>query len=210
MKIMIFGASGGTGGQLLLQALAAGHTVTAVVRDPDRFTIRYDRLHVVAGDALDPPSFTKALAGQDAVVSALGVTGFINSLQPMTFHVDTARAITSEMRRQGVGRLVAITSVGVLHDPTTPIWYRAIVRPLLRHKYADMRGMEEVIATAGLDWTIIRPVRLADGPLTQCYRIGENGNLPNGGAISRADVADFIVRYIDDPGCRDRAVALSY
>lgn len=210
MKILVFGASGRTGEQLILQALAVGHEVTAVVRKPDRFTVHYDRLRVVAGDALDPASFSGELNGQDVVVSALGVSGFVNSLRPMTFHVDTARAITGEMQKRGVNRIVAMTSVGVLKDPTTPIWYRATVRPLLRHKYADMANMENVIRASGAEWTIVRPVQLTNGPLTQGYRIGEDGNLPNGGAISRADVADFIVRRSDDPAYRNRPIALSY
>ena len=103
-----------------------------------------------------------------------------------------------------------MTSVGVCKDPTTPIWYRTIVRPLLRHKYRDMAAMEQVIRASGLDWTIVRPVQLANGALTQHYRIGADGKIPDGTAISRADVADFIVRRCSDPAFQQHAVALSY
>lgn len=210
MRLVVLGANGQTGQQLVLQALAAGHEVTGIVRNPDRFTISYDRLKVAKGDALDGASLGAAFPGHDAVLSVLGVTGFANSLRPMTFYADTARMITRAMRECGVPRLVAVTSVGVLHDPATPIWYRTIVKPLLRHKYADMTEMEKVIAGSGLPFTIVRPVRLANGSLTQRYRIGADGNLPRGGIISRADVADFMVRRSGDFAFRDKAVALSY
>ena len=209
MNIAIFGASGRTGQHVVLQALALGHTVTAVVRSPERFAIRYPRLRVAAGDALAPGSFAVALAGQDAVVSALGSGGGLQALRPTRFHTDTARNIVDAMSRQGIRRFVGITSVGVEHDPTTPLWYRTILQPLLRHKYGDMAGMEQVVKESGLDWTIVRPVRLTNGPLTQHYRVAE-GTVRNGTAISRADVADLIQRLLGDARDAQKAVAVSY
>ena len=210
MKLVVFGGSGRTGEQVVLQALAAGHDVTAVGRSPDRFALADERLRVVQGDALDPASFTGLLRGQDAVISALGVTGFRKSLRPMSFYRDTAQAIARAMQEQGVRRILAVTSVGVVRDPTTPLWYRAIVRPLLRHKYADMRRLEQVIRGSGLDFTIVRPVQLVNASLTRRYRVGSDGNLPQGTSISRADVADFMVRHVSDHGFYHRTVAPSY
>lgn len=210
MKIVVLGASGRTGLELLMQVLARGHEVTAVVRNPDHFKLSYDRLRVVAGDALKPDSFDGALEGQDAVLSTLGVTGFLNSLQPMTFYRASAAAIVDRMRAHKVNRLVVVSSVGVLHDPSTPIWYRRIVQPLLRHKYADMKDMEAVVAASGLDWTVVRAGQLADGPLTQQYRIGNDGNLPNVRKISRTDLADFLAKQANDRALSGRAVAISY
>lgn len=210
MKIAVFGGSGRTGLELLMQVLARGHEVTAVVRNPERFKLSYDRLKVVAGDALKPNSFDAALEGQDAVLSTLGVTGFLNSLQPMTFYRESATAIVDRMRAHDVHRLVVVSSVGVLHDPSTPIWYRAIVKPLLRHKYADMKAMETVVAASGLDWTVVRAGQLAGGPLTQHYRVGRNGNLADVTKISRADLADFLAKQAEDRALLERAVAISY
>ena len=85
-----------------------------------------------------------------------------------------------------------------------------IVQPLLRHKYEDMRQMEKVVEDSGLDWTIIRPVQLNNDPLTQTYRVGMEGNLKDGGVISRADVADYSLRHIEDANTFQRAIALSY
>lgn len=210
MRIIVFGASGRTGQELLLQLLARGHNVTAVMRDPKRFNIHYDRLTVVAGDALKPESFGAVFAGHEAVLSALGVTGIIHSLRPMTFYEMSARAIIDQMRAHGVHRLVLVSSVGVVHDPSTPIWYRTLVQPLLRHKYADMQRMEAAVASSGLDWTVVRAAQLVAGALTQRYRIGENGRLPNVTKVSRTDLADFLAVQITDRTHVGRAVAISY
>jgi biliverdin reductase / flavin reductase len=210
MKVAVFGGSGRTGIELIVQLLARGHDVTAVLRHPESFGLRYPRLRAVKGDALEPETFGAALDGQHAVLSSLGVTGFLNSLRPMTFYRDSARAIIDRMQEAGVRRLVLVSSVGVLDHPSAPIWYRAIVKPLLRHKYADMRAMEALLAGSELDWTVVRAAQLVDGPLTQRYRVGQGGSLPDIGKISRSDLADFVAKEAGDEACIDRAVAISY
>ncbi len=210
MKLAIFGGSGRTGQLLLLQALARGHDVTAIVRDPATFEVRYDQLTIVAGDALKPESFGDALIGQDAVISVLGVTGFFNSLQPMTFYEESVCAIMRQMATHGIRRLVLVSSVGVLHDPTTPLWYRTIVQPLLRHKYADMKRMEQAVSDSDLDWTVVRAGQLVEGPLTQRYRLGRTGQLPNVTKIARVDLADFLAEQAEDKSLLKQAVAISY
>ncbi|UDL95626.1 NAD(P)H-binding protein [Lichenihabitans sp. PAMC28606] len=210
MDIVIFGASGRTGLHLIVQALAMGHRVTAIVRRPDRFGLSFDRLRVMPGDALHENTFDEALVGQDAVISALGVAGITNSLTPMTFHVDTAHNILSGMRRHGINRFVGITSVGVAHEPTTPLWYRVTLQRLLRHKYGDMLRMEAVLAASTLDWTVIRPVRLTNGPLTQHYRTDPTGTITDSKSISRADVADLALRQVSAAAPMSRTIAVSY
>jgi biliverdin reductase / flavin reductase len=210
MRVLVFGASGRTGRELLLALLARGHDVTAVVRRPDRFGLSYDRLRVTEGDVLQPQGFEAALAGQDAVLSALGVTGFLNSLRPMLFYQRSAQAMIEAMGRHGVRRLVVVSSVGVLDDPSAPFWYRTTVKPLLRHKYRDMTRMEREIAASALDWTVVRAARLVPGPLTQRYRIGRDGTLPDVTRISRADLADFVAAQASDRTLAGHAVAISY
>jgi putative NADH-flavin reductase len=210
VKVVVFGGSGRTGKELIVQLLARGHEVTVVVRRPGDFGLRYDRLHAVQGDALKPETFDAAFEAADAVLSTLGVTGFLNSLRPMTFYRDSARAIVERMRASGVRRLVLVSSVGVLDDPSAPLWYRTLVRPLLRYKYADMKAMEALVAASGLDWTIARAAQLVDGDLTQHYRVGPDGRLPDIGKISWSDLADFVARQADDKTFIGRAVAISY
>ena len=184
--------------------------MTAIVRDPSKFELRYDRLTIVAGDALKPKSFGDALSAQAVVISVLGVTGFFNSLRPMTFYEDSARAIIAQMVAHGISRFVLVSSVGVLHDPTTPLWYRTIVQPLLRHKYEDMKRMEKAVADSDLEWTVVRPGQLVDGPLTQDYRIGREGHLPNVTKVTRSDLADFLAIQAEDCSLAKRTVAISY
>lgn len=117
MKIAIFGATGGTGSELMNQALGQRYEVTAIVRRPEAITRRDANLTVVAGDALNPNSFADTLRGHDAVVSTLGVSSFIKSLKPMTFHHDAAVNIVKSMQAQNVHRLVCLTSVGVHKNP---------------------------------------------------------------------------------------------
>lgn len=211
MNILIFGASGRTGQQLVLQALAMGHDVTVIVRRPKQFTLNFDRLRVVSGDALDKSSFAMALNGQEAVVSALGITGLRNSLRPMTFHADTARNILDQMQAHGVRRFVGITSVGVEHSSANPLWYRLTLQWLLRHKYDDMARMEGVIKQSGLQWTIVRPTRLTNGPLTQVYRADASGLVSQGtSSISRPDVADFCLQHLSRSEYFNHVYALSY
>lgn len=209
MNVLVFGGSGRTGRQVLARALASGHDVTAVVRDPARLDIRHPRLRIVPGDALDATSFDPALSGQDAVVSVLGVTGFLRSLRPMTFHRDSGEAIVRAMQRHGVRRIVVVTSIGVLRHASTPWWYRAVVRPLLRHKYDDMRAFEATVRGAGLDATIVRPARLVDGSPTRCYRTAVDDVVPHGFTVSRADLADFLVAHLVDERVYGRAVAIA-
>ena len=196
MKLAIFGASGGTGRAIVQQALDQGHQVTAIARSPDALELKHERLHVVKGDALQPDSFATALKGQDAVISSLGVSSFFESLKPMTFHRDTARNIVEQMKQAGVPRLLCLTSVGVIKNPTAPLFYNVLVQPLLEHKYEDMREMEKIVSASGLTWTIVRPFRLTDGERTSHYRVAADGKLDDAGSISRADIADFILQQL--------------
>lgn len=209
MRVVVFGAAGGTGRLIVVQALARGHEVTAVVRTASRFRLSYPRLQVAEGDALKPETYAAVLRGRDAVISALGISGLGRSLRPMTFHTDSARLILRAMGEAAVTRYLGVSSVGVLSKPDTPAWYRAFVKPLLRHKYADMLRMEAVVREASLDWTIVRPVQLVTGALTETYRVGLTGDMERGTRVSREDVASFMVKSLEDPSTYRRAVAIS-
>jgi putative NADH-flavin reductase len=172
MRLTIFGASGQTGRHLIQQALAAGHTVTAVVRDPTRLPIRHQRLKLVVADVLDPAAIQPAVAGADAVISALGPQPPRN--RSSIISAGTAR-ILDAMRATGTSRLVVISAAPVAADDHgTTLGYRLLAGPLLRRLlgglYADMAIMEDTIKRSGVDWTIMRPPWLFDGPQTGTYR----------------------------------------
>jgi putative NADH-flavin reductase len=212
MRLTIFGASGQTGRHLLTQALAAGHAVTAVVRDPTRLPIRHQRLKLVVADVLDPAAIQPAVAGADAVISALGPQPPRN--RSSIISAGTA-SILDAMRATGTSRLVVISAAPVAADDHgTTLGYRLLAGPLLRTLlgglYADMAIMEDTIKRSGTDWTILRPPWLSDGPKTGAYRQAKDSNLRRGSRISRADLADAILASLDDPDTVKATIAIGY
>jgi putative NADH-flavin reductase len=212
MQLTIFGASGGTGRRLVEQALAAGHTVTAVVRDPARLPVRHDRLKLVAADVLDPEAITPAVADADAVVSALGPRSSRNRSSITSAGM---ASILKAMRTAGSSRLVVVSAAPVASDDHgTTLPYRLLVKPLLRALlgglYADLAVMEETVRRSGLAWTILRPPQLTDGPRTGSYRQATDANLRRGYRISRADLADAILAALEDPDSVKATITIGY
>ncbi|WP_188192096.1 NAD(P)-dependent oxidoreductase [Nonomuraea sp. SYSU D8015] len=199
MKLVIFGANGPTGRLATAQALAEGHTVTAVTRHPEAFPFDDPALHVAKADALDPEAVERATAGHDAVISTLGVP--YGSEAPTTFSV-SIKNITEVMTAHGIRRLVCVTSTGVPMKPPPgeTLLYRKVIVPLLlrmgRPLYEDARRMEEIVARTGLDWTVIRPSGLFDGPAVTAYTVGPPQMV--GRFTSRRDLADALIREAVD------------
>ena len=212
--LLVIGATRGTGRQVMQQALAAGHSVVALTRDPARIDVPHDvpdqRLSVVRGDVLDPASLAPAMVGQDAVISSFGVT----SRRPTTLYSDGMRNIIQAMRATGARRLVAVSAWPLSGDDGDTLPSRLLLKPLLwallRPVYADMATMEDEIRQSGLDWTIVRPPRLTDKPPTGRYRTAFNRSVRRGYTISRADLADAIVKLLDDPRAIHAAVGIGY
>ena len=210
MRILVIGATRGTGQHVMQQALAAGHTVTALARDPARLDVQHDRLSVVRGDVLDPATLAPAMAGQEAVISSIGVT----SRGPTTLYSDGMRHIIQAMHATGVKRLVAVSAWPLSSDDGDTLPARLLLKPLiwglLRPVYADMARMEDEIRTSGLDWTIVRPPRLTDKPATGRYRIALNRSVRRGYLIARADLAGAILTLLDDPTAIRAAIGIGY
>jgi putative NADH-flavin reductase len=195
MKLVIFGANGPTGRLTTEQALAEGHTVTAVTRHPESFPLSGAALRVVRADALDPEAVDRVVAGHDAVISTLGVP--YGSEAPTTFS-ESARHIVAAMTAHGIRRLVCVTSTGVPMKPPPgeTLLYRKVVVPMLlkmgRPLYEDAGRMEEIVAGSGLDWTVIRPSGLFDGDRVTGYTVGAPQMV--GRFTSRRDLADALIR----------------
>lgn len=211
MKIAVFGGTGGTGQQFVNQALAAGHHVVAVVRDPARLAAPPavpGRLEVVVADALDPTAITPALSGVDVVVSALGTRGG----GPTSVCADGARSVLTAMRGAGLRRLLVVSASGMVVDRGDGPFMRYLVKPILgwflRYAFDDMRAMEALVMESGLDWTVVRPPQLTDGPRTGSYRSSTAHNVP-GTSISRANVADCLLRSLADDATVRTAIAIS-
>jgi putative NADH-flavin reductase len=216
MKLTIFGATGGSGTCLVEQAVAAGHEVTAVVRDPARLAVPApllvpgrQRLRIVTADIMDPAAITPAVADADAVLSAIGPRG----TGPSTVSEDSARSIIAAMRKSGVRRLLTVSG-SIVTDAGEGPFMRYLLKPLarrtaLRHVCADMRRAEEEIRASHLDWTIMRPPRLTGRAASGTYRTAIDRNLPRGLTVSRADVAACMLTLLDDPATVHRHVGIA-
>lgn len=197
MKLAVFGGTGRTGHHLIRQALDAGHRVTAVVRDPARLEIRHERLVVERRNVFDPEDIAAAVEGADAVVTSLGKT---SRHQPHVLR-DGTRSIVTAMKATRTRRLVAVSNSVHTAEPGDSAGRRLVQRLLrlpLRIPLADVSAMEKEVEGSGLDWTILRPARMKDGPRTGDYRLAVGEHVPGGWSVVRGDVADAILRVIDD------------
>lgn len=194
MRIVVFGSTGATGRQVVGQALAAGHEVTAFVRDPAKAPPARDGLRVAVGQVTsDQDAVTAAVTGADAVVSTLGVERTWRGLRSPEVMAQAAPRIVRAMEEAGVGRLVWQSSLGVgdtmAQVPPLPrLSYRALARV-----YADKAAGEQLLRLSSLDWTLVYPVMLSNGARTGRYRHGERLDLRGVPRVSRADVADFVL-----------------
>ena len=189
MHVTVFGATGGTGQHVVRQALAAGHHVTAVVRDPARLDqTEHSRLKPVIADAMDPDAIAATVSGQDAVVSALGP----RTRADASVCADGARAIITAMRASGARRLVVVTASGHVVDAGDGPVTRTVVKPLLRRYlregFADFARAEQAVRDSDLDWTMMRPPRLTVGR-HRPYRTAIDRNVRGGITIARVDLA---------------------
>jgi putative NADH-flavin reductase len=210
MRLTIFGATGGTGTCLVRQAVAAGHEVTAVVRDPARLAVPASpRLHAVTADVLDPASIVTSVGGVDAVVSAIGPrTG-----GRTTISQDSVHSIIQAMGKAGTRRLITVSG-SIVADEGDGLVLRYLLKPLaratqLRYVCADMRRAEAEVRDSQLDWTIMRPPRLTDRPATGRYRTAIDRNPPRAFSLPRADLAAYILGLLSDPSSVHRAIGIA-
>ena len=195
MKVLIFGATGTVGRELVTQGLEKGHIVVAFVRDPSKLAISHANLEIIEGDVLDSAAVDLAVAGHDAVLIALGAgsKGQVRSTG--------TRNIIQAMQKSGARRLVCLSTLGVgdSNGNLNFFWKYIMFGMLLRAAFADHVSQEDQVIRSGLDWTIVRPAAYTDGERTGNYRHGfpatEKGLKLK---ISRADVADFVLAQLTD------------
>ena len=209
MNIVIFGASGGTGRELVRQALARGHAVRAFVRNPPALAMGHANLKIVKGDVMDYGSVEEAIKGTEAVLSALGV----RALGKSRILSDGTKNIIRAMEKFGVKRFICESSLGVGDSRgQVGFLFDYILVPLfLRNIFKDKEVQERCIQESRLDWIIVRPARLTDGPRTGVYRSGFSaGERSIKGKISRADVADFMLDQLTNDAYVRKTPGLSY
>jgi putative NADH-flavin reductase len=208
MKIAIFGSTGGTGRELIKQALELGHEITAFARTPSKLEdLKHENLRIVQGDVLDADAVAKAITGQDTVLSALGSPTLKAGDTTLS---DGTKNIIKAMQEKGVKRFVCETSLGVGDSYGQPgfLFTNLIVPMFLKHAFADKEIQEADIKASDLDWVIVRPGGLTKGAKTSKYRHGLDKDIK--GQISRADVAEFMLKQISSDEYLRKTPAICY
>jgi putative NADH-flavin reductase len=197
MNVIVFGASGATGRELVKQGVAQGHSVTAFVRNPSKFDIQHPGIRVHKGDVVDRAAVERAIQGQDEVMCALGGSSLLRRNSGFVVGVHN---IVLAMEQAGVRRLVYLSNDGVrdAHSQMNA-FRRCLLSILLRNVAADHELNETMIKQSHLEWTIVRPPILTKGERTGSYRSGDHVQprsfFPR---ISRADVAQFMLKQLSD------------
>jgi putative NADH-flavin reductase len=209
MKLVIFGATGTVGRQVVEQALEQGHTVTAFARNLTKLDIQHPQLGFAQGDVMDASAVEQAIRGQDAVVCVLGAGKQLKS----TIRSEGTRQIIQAMEKVGMRRLICLSTLGT-GDSWGNLdfyWKYVMFGFILRQVFADHERQEALVRNSNLDWTIVRPGALTDGPLTGQYRHSFPSSDRNIALqVSRADVADFILKQLSDQSSLHQTPSLSY
>jgi putative NADH-flavin reductase len=193
VKVMLLGATGGTGTLVVGPALEAGHELVCLVRTPSKLTTTHERLTVVQGDVLDTKGLTAAMAGCDVVVSTIGTS---SPTAVTSLYSTSATAICTAMKAAGVPRLISVSSAGLMYDANAPAFWNYVLRPASWRMYADMTEMELRIVESGLDYTLARPPRLLDGPGGHELVVELGVPVRGTAEVDRADLATWLVQEI--------------
>ncbi|MEV0602701.1 NAD(P)H-binding protein [Streptomyces sp. NPDC050315] len=210
MKLTVFGATGGIGQEIVRQGLAAGHEVTAVVRDPVRLTASGPGLEVFRANLADPEALRPAVTGRDVVFSGLGARSRKDAGTATRVTVPVLHAMEAERVR----RLLVVSAAPVgpapEDDPFLDRAIRTVISTLLKDIYTDLTAMEAELARSATDWTAVRPPKLTDGPMTGTYRTTVGGTPRSGRTISRADVAHAMLAMATDAATVKQGVGVAY
>jgi len=208
MKIVVLGATGGTGQEIVRQAVESGHSVTALVRSPEKLAAYAGRIIIKQGSPLNASELESIFEGQDAVLSAFGPRVPIAKADHNLLR-EFATALTTAAGRVPVKRVIVESTAFLFKDSLLPPTY-ILGRLLFPGVVADASAMEQILMNSGLPWTLVRPPKLSDGPHTGKYRTRE-GHLPRFGfSISRADVADCFLKILADKQTIRKVVGASY
>jgi uncharacterized protein YbjT (DUF2867 family) len=200
MNLTVLGAAGAAGVQLVEQALAAGHQLTALARSAENLTLTSPNLHVVQGNATDREVVARAMKGADAVISVLGARGPVMA--------EATRAVVAAAEQAGPDRIVMLSSFAVARDRLKPV-SKLVTRVAMGSQIKDKTAGEEVLRASGLDWTIVYATVLTNGPKTEPRVVPETEKVSMSQRISRADVASFLLQAATGGLCSRRDVIIT-
>lgn len=211
MKLIVFGANGGVGKEVVTLALQAGHEVVGVGRGPVVASSEHQGLHMVEGSITDAVFVADIVQGADVVISTIGASA---SKHPVSLYSLAAQALVGALKGAPHQRLIVLSAGGATIEKNDPLLFRLIVKPLLQRVfhslYEDMLRMERVLETSNLDWTILRLSYLTNQPGKGVYRTAHNAAVRYGFSITRADVAQYIVGHLADPQDSRQHVCIAY
>jgi putative NADH-flavin reductase len=207
MKILVFGATGPTGQQIIRQGLELGHEITAFVRDPGRLHAKHPNLSVITGDVLDSKSVLIAVQGHDLIMSALG-NG--KSLKGEVFSLGI-KNIVDAMKKCNIKRIIVMSAFGVGDSLNrVPFLPKILYKTLLKRTFADKEIGEKYLKQSNLDWTLVHAVILTNGSKSGIYKSGEIISVGAFPKISRADVADYMLKLVSDKTSNRRTFVISW
>jgi len=209
MKLLIIGTTRGIGRRLVELALDEGHTVTALVRNPEQLPVRQDRLSVIKGDIRDNEAVNRAVEAQDAVCITIGINP---TRKPVTVFSEGAKTVIEALTHTDANQLICVTGIGAGDSKNHGgFFYDRIFNPLLlKTIYEDKERQEALVRNSNLEWVIVRPGFLTNGPLTGTYRVLIDLAGVTVGKISRADVAHFILNEIKEKAYLSKTPLLTY
>ena len=208
MRILLFGATGGTGREIIAAGLEQGHYITAFVRNASGLGVKNEKLSIIEGNILDAKSVDKAVRGQDAVISVLGNKTRNAFWKSNTVISSGVKNIINSMEKNKISRLLFVTSFGVSDNIFLP--EKLFIKIVLRNIFADIPTQEKLIRESALAWTIVRPARLINGPRTGKYKVSENLPINPLSKISRTDVADFLLSNLTSESSVGKTLIISY
>lgn len=209
-KIFIFGASGLTGIQVVREAYNAGYEVTVIVNDPENYVFNNTQIKIIEGDAFHPETFEDALNGKDVVISCLG----LNHQTTDALYSKGIKNIINAMKKAGMKRLICISLQEIEFAKGTSASIIKNLLNLFQYMFQrcnpDILMLESIMLESNLNWTLIHPQNLLNGLKTGCYRTSINVKLTNPTSLTRRDLADFIIYYMDDEKFFQSKVEISY
>lgn len=208
--MIVFGATGGTGREVVAQALQRGYRVSAIVRNPDAFKTRHPNLTIQEGDVFRPSSFESVLSGKDAVISCLGAGRNTRSTGVCSVGMQN---ILTAMDRAGTRRIIGISAAAIhTHKAMGPFtWVLAkLLQAILKGPFSDLRKMEAILENSHEDWTVVIPPRLVDKSPSHRYRTAIGSHLKRPFTIARSDLAHYMLDIIDNPGTFQSKIEIAY